>query len=99
MAGYSSTPLLKKLGIKPGDVVYLLNPPLDYFTMIAPLPRDVLVKEIDQRTLVVRLEALDLGPRRLRHGRELGLDLLERRAPVDLGLPHAQQVQVRPVQD
>ena len=35
MAGYSSTPLEKKLGAKPGQVVYLDHPP-DGFTLEAP---------------------------------------------------------------
>ena len=42
MAGYSSTPLEKKLGVKPGQTVYLDHPP-DGFTLEAPtttrLPR------------------------------------------------------------
>lgn len=41
MAGYSGTPLLKKLGIKEHSAVYIYNPPLDYFSWIAPLPSTV----------------------------------------------------------
>ncbi|MBO6584795.1 MAG: hypothetical protein JJ953_01690 [Gracilimonas sp.] len=38
MAGYSGTPLLKKLGIKPGYAILLVNPP-DYFQkLLGPLP-------------------------------------------------------------
>ncbi|MEO7307896.1 MAG: hypothetical protein ABIR78_00605 [Ferruginibacter sp.] len=33
-AGYSGTPLLKKLGIKPGMKVLLLHPPENYFEMV-----------------------------------------------------------------
>jgi hypothetical protein len=44
MAGYSGTPLQKKLGIKEGLSVYVLEPPHEYFNLISPLPSDVLVK-------------------------------------------------------
>jgi hypothetical protein len=33
-AGYSGTPLLKKLGIKPEHAVRLVNPPDDYFELL-----------------------------------------------------------------
>lgn len=38
MAGYSGTPLVKKLGIKPGAKALIINEPKDYFDMINPLP-------------------------------------------------------------
>lgn len=41
MAGYSGTPLVKKLGIKAGSLVALLNEPAQYFDWISPLPDDV----------------------------------------------------------
>ena len=34
IAGYSGTPLLKKLGIKPGMKILLLNEPPDYFELL-----------------------------------------------------------------
>lgn len=40
-AGYSGTPLAKKLGYKPGFHVYLDNPPDDYADLVAPLPDNV----------------------------------------------------------
>lgn len=40
-AGYSGTPLAKKLGIKPGATLYLQNPPDNYRALVAPLPDDV----------------------------------------------------------
>ena len=43
MAGYSGTPLAKKLGIKPGTKVLALNAPRDYRALIAPLPDDVAI--------------------------------------------------------
>jgi len=44
MAGYSGTPLLKKLGLKPGSKVYLFKPPADYLDCLQPLPEGVDVK-------------------------------------------------------
>jgi hypothetical protein len=33
-AGYSGTPLIKKLGIQPGSIVLLINEPPDYFDLL-----------------------------------------------------------------
>ena len=41
MAGYSGTPLAKKLGYKPGQRAYVDGGPDDYAVMVAPLPDDV----------------------------------------------------------
>ncbi len=41
MAGYSGTPLSKKLGIKEGFRVYAKNPPERYQQWLAPLPDNV----------------------------------------------------------
>ena len=40
-AGYSGTPLVRKLGIKPGMRVLPLNAPRDYHEMVPDLPADV----------------------------------------------------------
>jgi hypothetical protein len=40
-SGYSGTPLAKKLGIKPGGVVYLSNAPRGYAKSLEPLPDGV----------------------------------------------------------
>jgi len=40
-AGYSGTPLAKKLGIKPGVILYAIDPPKDYAKLLAPLPKGV----------------------------------------------------------
>jgi hypothetical protein len=40
-AGYSGDPLVRKLGIKPGFVVALLNDPGDFVGLIDPPPPDV----------------------------------------------------------
>lgn len=39
-AGYSNTTLSKKLGIKPGFKIRLINPPEHYFDLLEPLPAD-----------------------------------------------------------
>ena len=40
-AGYSATPLLKKLGIKPGFRLWLVNAPAEYGDWLGPLPEGV----------------------------------------------------------
>jgi hypothetical protein len=45
MAGYSGTPLLKKLGIKENTSLYIFKPPADYFTLLGVLPDAVAIKE------------------------------------------------------
>jgi hypothetical protein len=42
-SGYSGTPLWKKLGLKAGLTFVVLNPPPDYWALIAPLPPDLIV--------------------------------------------------------
>jgi hypothetical protein len=41
MAGYSATPLAKKLGFKAGFRVRLTNAPDDYLSLVSPLPDGV----------------------------------------------------------
>jgi len=41
MAGYSDTPLAKKLGIKEGFKVFLVKAPAQYRALLAPLPERV----------------------------------------------------------
>ena len=41
MAGYSGTPLVKKLGVKPGNRVALLGAPRDFKKELADLPAEV----------------------------------------------------------
>lgn len=45
MAGYSGTPLLKKLGIKEGATVALLAAPPNFERTLAPLPDGVEIRE------------------------------------------------------
>ncbi len=41
MTGYSGTPLIKKLGIKEGSKLFLVNAPPEYLHLVAPLPEGV----------------------------------------------------------
>ena len=41
MAGYSGTPLVKKIGIKPGHRLAILNPPRGFENELTPLPDGV----------------------------------------------------------
>ena len=40
-AGYSGTPLVKKLGLKPGITAAIINPPADYEATLGPLPKEI----------------------------------------------------------
>lgn len=40
-AGYSGTPLAKKLGIKPAYTIYLHNQPTHYFELFSDLPEEL----------------------------------------------------------
>ncbi|MCB0497457.1 MAG: DUF3052 domain-containing protein [Cyclobacteriaceae bacterium] len=42
-AGYSGTPLAKKLGIKPGFALLLYNAPENYFKLFDDLPDDLVI--------------------------------------------------------
>jgi len=55
-AGYSGTPLAKKLGIKEGCRLFLLNAPKDYSDLVAPLPEGVrIVRRVDDRTDIAHI--------------------------------------------
>lgn len=43
MAGYSGTPLVRKLGIKPGEVVVAMNAPANYRQLLGDLPPDAAI--------------------------------------------------------
>jgi hypothetical protein len=54
MAGYSGTPLAKKLGIREGMRLFVENAPRDYRRLVAPLPDDVaIVTRADRETDLV----------------------------------------------
>lgn len=44
-AGYSKTPLIKKLGLKPGFKIIILNAPAGYNQTLGPLPDNVTVSD------------------------------------------------------
>jgi Protein of unknown function (DUF3052) len=45
MAGYSGTPLARKLGIRAGHTLVLIGAPANYRDLVAPLPDDVTIRE------------------------------------------------------
>ena len=46
-AGYSGTPLMKKLGIKPESIVLVINQPADYFELLEVNIKDQFAKKND----------------------------------------------------
>ena len=44
MAGYSGTPLVKKLGIKEGHVIMVIGEPASYWKLIGTVPAEVTVR-------------------------------------------------------
>ncbi|HEX6893162.1 MAG TPA: DUF3052 domain-containing protein [Chryseolinea sp.] len=44
MAGYSGTPLVKKLGVKENSTMYVYDAPKNYFDWLSPLPKGADVK-------------------------------------------------------
>jgi hypothetical protein len=46
MSGYSSTPLAKKLGIKSGFNISLINAPAYYFDLFTDLPADLVINDL-----------------------------------------------------
>jgi hypothetical protein len=47
VAGYSGTPLSKKLGIKPGMLIRAVHPPRDYIAIVGALPTDTRIAKTD----------------------------------------------------
>jgi hypothetical protein len=45
MAGYSGTPLAKKLGIRTGSILSVIGAPIDYRSHLEPLPEGVKLTE------------------------------------------------------
>jgi len=57
-AGYSGTPLAKKLGVKTGSSVFVSGTPVPYEQLLAPIPADVNMQSaIDSSTDLVHLFA------------------------------------------
>ena len=56
MAGYSGTPLAKKLGIREGSRIFPFNAPKNYWELLAPLPDNVqAVAQVDQDTDLIHI--------------------------------------------
>lgn len=55
MAGYSGTPLSKKLGLKAGLRVLVVNEPKAYWDWISPLPEGVVVSKAGKETDFIHL--------------------------------------------
>jgi len=56
MAGYSGTPLAKKLGIKEGSRLFLSGAPKNYLELVAPFPEGArVVPKIDDKTDIVHI--------------------------------------------
>ncbi len=47
-AGYSGTPLIRKLGIKAGFKMCVIDPPEDYWDLLGDLPANVSVRELKE---------------------------------------------------
>ena len=66
-AGYSNTPLVRKLGIKPGHRLLIVNAPADFAATLGPLPTGVTIVSGTGRDLDVVLlfltEAKELAAR------------------------------------
>ncbi len=58
MAGYSATPLAKKLGIAPGMKIGLIDAPVELQSWLAPLPPDVIFGKPTAKADLVHLFAL-----------------------------------------
>ena len=53
MSGYSGTPLVNKLGIKPGSRLLAVNAPADYAALLEPLPENVVFARMSMDELDV----------------------------------------------
>jgi hypothetical protein len=62
-AGYSATPLAKKIGLSPGVRVCVLNAPFDYRSVVAPWPEGARLDEVaDRGSDVVHLFVREHAP-------------------------------------
>jgi hypothetical protein len=60
--GYSGTALAKKLGIGAGSCVFVIDPPVDYRTLLAPFPAGATVADrLSPRVDIVHLFADRIG--------------------------------------
>ena len=59
-AGYSGTPLAKKLGIKDGFTILAINAPDNYPNLVSPLPPGAEIQEADARSVGRAKSNLDM---------------------------------------
>jgi hypothetical protein len=60
MAGYSGTPLVQKLGIKPGFRIFVANAPQDYHRLVGALPeRATILSRLSRTTDMVHVFATE----------------------------------------
>ena len=52
IAGYSKTPLVRKLGIKPGNAILPIRAPSHYFELLGELPPGVTTVDLEAEELV-----------------------------------------------
>jgi hypothetical protein len=55
LAGYSGTPLARKLGIRAGSRLYLSRAPQAYSMLVAPLPKGVTAARLSARTDIIHI--------------------------------------------
>ena len=85
-AGYSGTALAKKLGVKEGSRVCVVDAPKDYAKLVAPLPQEVkLVRRVDAQTDIVHIFAKER--KRLRGALESALAKLPPAAAIWVSWP------------
>ena len=62
MSGYSGTPLAKKLGIKAGSQLLLIDAPDDYIALLEPLPEGVQFNtQLSEATDIVQIFSVRQG--------------------------------------
>jgi hypothetical protein len=60
-AGYSGTPLVKKLGIKAGSKLLLINPPVNYYELVGHAVKKNLVKTGETADIIHLFATSEVG--------------------------------------
>ncbi|PRX57285.1 DUF3052 family protein [Flagellimonas meridianipacifica] len=71
-AGYSGTPLAKKLGIKPGFMVQVFNAPKSYFEFFHEFPDEVVLVNSSESVEVDFIHIFATTPKELESSLEIG---------------------------
>jgi len=77
-AGYSGTPLAKKIGIKPGARVRLVDEPDGFLELLEPIPDDVEFVERGERTVDVTIAFCRRTADAVAHIARLGPTIVDR---------------------